>query len=160
MATHSNILVWRIPWTEEAGRLQSMGLQRARHNSSNLAHTCVICYILFSTSLLCSHFWPVFMLFQFCAPWCLLGRDHLFPTPLPVVAWIWTGGIIYTLEMGRGFPCGSAGKESACNARDLGSVRGLARSPGEGKGYPPQDSGLENSMDCVEMGRSCCCCCC
>ena len=32
MATHSNILAWRIPWTEELGRLQSMGLQRVGHN--------------------------------------------------------------------------------------------------------------------------------
>ena len=37
-----------------------------------------------------------------------------------------------------GFPCGSAGKESACNAGDLGSIPGLERSPGEGKGYPLQ----------------------
>ena len=36
-----------------------------------------------------------------------------------------------------GFPCGSAGKESACNAGDLGLIPGLGRSPGEGKGYPP-----------------------
>ena len=35
-----------------------------------------------------------------------------------------------------GFPCGSAGKESTCNMGDLGSVPGLRRSPGEGKGYP------------------------
>ena len=40
---------------------------------------------------------------------------------------------------------GSAGKESACNAGDLGSVPGLGRSPGEGKGYPLQYSSLENS---------------
>ena len=46
-----------------------------------------------------------------------------------------------------GFPCGSAGKESACNAEDLGSVPGLGRTPGEGKVYPLQYSGLENSMD-------------
>ena len=39
---------------------------------------------------------------------------------------------------------GSAGKESACNAGDLSSVLGLGRSPGEGKGYPLQYSGLEN----------------
>ena len=39
------------------------------------------------------------------------------------------------------------GKESACNMGDLGSVPGLERSPGEGKGYPLQYSGLENSMD-------------
>ena len=46
-----------------------------------------------------------------------------------------------------GFPGGSDGKESACNAGDLGSVPGLGRSLGEGKGYPPQYSCLENSVD-------------
>ena len=51
-----------------------------------------------------------------------------------------------------GLPCGSAGKESACNAGDLGSIPELGRSPGEGKGYPPQYSGLENSMDCIVHG--------
>ena len=51
-----------------------------------------------------------------------------------------------------GFPRGSAGKESACNAGDLGSVPGLRRSPGEGKGYPLQYSGLEISMDYVVCG--------
>ena len=43
-----------------------------------------------------------------------------------------------------GFPGGSAGKEFACNAGDLGLILGLGRSPGEGKGYPLQCSGLEN----------------
>ena len=57
------------------------------------------------------------------------GRDRL-PTP---VFW--------------GFPCGSAGKESTCNAGDVDSIPGLGRSPGEGKGYALQYSGLENSMD-------------
>ena len=47
-----------------------------------------------------------------------------------------------------GFSCGSAGKESACNEGDLGSIPELGRSRGEGKGYPLQYSGLENSMDC------------
>ena len=51
-----------------------------------------------------------------------------------------------------GFPCGSAGKESACNPGDLGFIPGLGRSPGEGKGYPFQYSGLENSMDCIVLG--------
>ena len=46
-----------------------------------------------------------------------------------------------------GFPCGSAGKESTCNVGDLGSIPGLGRSSGEGKGYPLQYSGLENPMD-------------
>ena len=39
------------------------------------------------------------------------------------------------------------GKESACNEGDPGSIPGLGRCPGEGKGYPLQYSGLENSMD-------------
>ena len=46
-----------------------------------------------------------------------------------------------------GFLCGSAGKESSCNMGDLGLIPELRRSPGEGKGYPLQYSGLENSMD-------------
>ena len=48
-----------------------------------------------------------------------------------------------------GFPCDSAGEESACNVEDLGSIPGLGRSPGEGKVYPLQCSGMENSMDCI-----------
>ena len=51
------------------------------------------------------------------------------------------------------FPCGSAGEESACNAGDLGLIPGLGRSSGEGKGYPLQYSGLENSMDCMGSQR-------
>ena len=47
--------------------------------------------------------------------------------------------------MNMGFSCGSAGKESACNEGDLGSVPVLGRSPGEGKGYPLKYSGLVNS---------------
>ena len=43
----------------------------------------------------------------------------------------------------------SDGKASSCNAGDLGSIPGLGRSPGEGKGYPFQYSGLENSMDYI-----------
>ena len=45
------------------------------------------------------------------------------------------------------FPCGSAGKESTCNAGDLDSIPGLGRSPGEGHGNPLQYSRLENPMD-------------
>ena len=51
-----------------------------------------------------------------------------------------------------GFPGGSAGKESTCNAGDLGSMPGLVRSAGEGNGYPLQYSGLEDSVDCVVHG--------
>ena len=51
-----------------------------------------------------------------------------------------------------GLPWGSAGKESAYNTRDLGSIPGLERSPGEEKGYPFQYSGPENSLDCIVHG--------
>ena len=44
------------------------------------------------------------------------------------------------------------GKESACNSGDPGWIPGSERSPGEGKGYPLQYSGLENSIDCVNHG--------
>ena len=55
-----------------------------------------------------------------------------------------------------GFPGDSVGEESACNARDLGSIPGLGRCPGEGKGYPLQYSGLEfhgvySSWGCKEL---------
>ena len=46
-----------------------------------------------------------------------------------------------------GFPGSSAGKESACNAGDLGSIPGLGRSPGERNGNPLQYSCLGNPMD-------------
>ena len=52
----------------------------------------------------------------------------------------------------HGFPGSSAGKESTCNAGDLGSIPGLGKSPGEGKGYLLQYSGLENSMNCMAHG--------
>ena len=51
-----------------------------------------------------------------------------------------------------GFPYGSAGKESACSAGDLGSIPGLGGSLGEGKDYPLQYSGLQNSMNYIGHG--------
>ena len=50
------------------------------------------------------------------------------------------------------FPGSSGVKESACSARDPSSIPGSGRSPGEGKAYPLQYSGLENSMDCTVHG--------
>ena len=74
---------------------------------------------------------------------CCVWDDALATLPLN----FWTrpsrfliSGAFYLLV---GFPCGSASKESACNAGDLGSIPGLGRSPGEGKGYPLQYSGLD-----------------
>ena len=51
-----------------------------------------------------------------------------------------------------GFLCGLASKKSACNVGNQGLIPGLGRSPGEGKGYPLQYSGLENSMNCMVYG--------
>ena len=49
-------------------------------------------------------------------------------------------------------PGGSAGKEPACSAGDLGLIPGLGRSPGEGNSYPLHSSGRESSMDCIVHG--------
>ena len=54
--------------------------------------------------------------------------------------------VIYVLEMSQSKDS-SVGKESACNAGEPGLIPGSGRSPGEGKGYSLQDSGLEKSMD-------------
>ena len=61
---------------------------------------------------------------------------------------------IYNIQQHQlqGFPCGSTGKKSACNVGDQGSIPGWGRSPGEGKGYQLQYSGLENSMDYTVHG--------
>ena len=58
----------------------------------------------------------------------------------------------YICLLNMGFHGGLAGKESTCNAGDLGLIPGLGRTPGEAKGYPLQYSGLENSRDCLVCG--------
>ena len=75
--------------------------------------------------------WPWFYSWIGKDPW---RRDSL---PIPVF---------------MGFLGGSDGKESICNVGDLGSIPGLGRSPREGKGYPLQYSGLENSTDFIVHG--------
>ena len=65
--------------------------------------------------------------------------------PLPIFLWILSFLVDWVLYMfWMGFPGGSKGKESACNAGDLGSIPGLGRSPGGGQGNPLQYSCLEN----------------
>ena len=94
MATHSSILAWRIPQTEEPSGLMSIWSHRVGHKWSD--------FRLKSSS----------------------GNS------------IWWG-----------FPYSSVGKESVCNARDLGSIPGSRRSPGDGNGNPLQYSCVENPMD-------------
>ena len=74
-------------------------------------------------------------LFKFLDPEEIRWRRDRLPTPVFL-----------------GFPCSSAGKESTCNAGDLCLIPGFGRSPVEGKGYPFQYSGLENSMNCIVHG--------
>ena len=68
---------------------------------------------------------------------------------MPVYFYAW-------ISCSKGFPDSSVGKKkkkkSTCNAGDLGSIPGLGRSAGEGKGYPLQYPGLENSMNCIVHG--------
>jgi len=65
----------------------------------------------------------------------------------------WTGvGHWHLVIVGRGFLGGLASKESTCNAWDFSLIPGLGWSPGEGKGYPIQYSGLENYMDYIVHG--------
>ena len=73
----------------------------------------------------------------------LLGKIHWRRDRLPTPVFL-------------GFPCSSAGKEFTFNVGDLASIAGLGRSPGEGKGYPLQYSGLKNSMECTvhEVSKS------
>ena len=71
----------------------------------------------------------------------------------------WVAGSICRITFGSprshlGFPGGSAGKESTCNAGDLCLIPGLGKSPAEGNGYPLQYSGLDNSVDCLVHGVS------
>ena len=68
---------------------------------------------------------------------------------------VWSSGVLFyllQLKSPKGFPCGSADKESTCKVGDLGSIPGLGRSPGDGNGNPLGYSGLENLMDCIVHG--------
>ena len=76
---------------------------------------------------------------------CLMGPPHNLNIAYLARSWIHLSSV-------WGFTDSSVGKEYACNVGDLGLIPGLGRSPGEGKSYPLQYSGLENSVDCVVNG--------
>jgi len=81
-------------------------------------------------------------------PTCNAGDSSSIPGKIP-----WKRDRLPT-PVFLGFACGSAGKKSASNVGDWGLIPGLGRFPGEGKGYPLQYSGLENSMDCIVQGAT------
>ena len=82
---------------------------------------------------------------ELCSPWSSPGQNTGVGS-LSLLEGIfqfssWVGKICWRRDrlptpVVLGFPCGSAAKESTCNAQDLGLIPGLGRSPGEGKGYP------------------------
>ena len=115
MASHSSILPWRIPWTEEPGMLQSMGLQRAGHGwatelkhiyASLVAQLIKNLYAMLETQFN-SWIWKF--------PW----RQDRLPT------------LVFL-----GFPGSSDVEEFISNVGDLGLVPGSGRSPGGGHGHP------------------------
>ena len=53
-----------------------------------------------------------------------------------------------------GFPCGSAGKESACKVRDLGLIPGLGRSPGEGKATGSLECEIRWALGSITMNKA------
>ena len=159
MATHSSILAWRIPGTAEPGGLPSTGSHRVRHDWSDLAvvvvrhgsnlkacqqmngyrgcGTCAQCRSSLVAQLVKNP--PAVQETRFNS-W--VGNTHRRRDRLPTLMFLV-------------FLCVSDSKESACNARDLGLILGLGRSPREGKSYPLQYSGLENSMDRGDWQAAC-----
>ena len=94
---------------------------------------------------------PAFFIVQLSHPYRTTGKT--------IVLTIWTFlsqriSLLFNMlvRFVMGFPHSSVGKESTCNEGDLGLIPGLGRCPGEGKGYPLQYSGLENSMDYTVHG--------
>ena len=88
---------------------------------------------------------PVTLLSGILGPWPSQAKRSLISISIYLY-------LSLSLFISRGFPGGSAGKESACNVGDLGATPELGRSPGEGNSYPLQYSGLENSMDYIVHG--------
>ena len=123
-ATHSSILAWRIPWTQECGGLQSIESQRVRHDWPNL---CV-----FDCSLD-----DVLLIFFVVAQ--VNFQNIFFKVVISVTIWSivrWVFGLPWELS----------GKESPYNAGDARSIPGSGRSTGKGSGNPPWYSCLEKLM--------------
>ena len=170
MATHSSILAWRIPWTEEPGGLRSMGSWRVGYNW--MTNTFTFLYVFLSLS--------IFSTYSFFLPVCLSIHPSISKQPTsmgridfhkgidlsPSLTLLWDHSqsslsleslwlpmlkespyIFLSWSYSYRFPNGSEGKESACNAGDTGSIPESGRSPGGGNGNPLQYSCLGNPMD-------------
>ena len=124
MATHFSILAWKISMDGEAWQATVHGVAKSRTRLSDFTFT-KLNFIWFTD----------------------LVSDL---TNCVILYFIVLSAAEYPQKQRKSnyrSPGGSDGKESACNARDQGSIPGLGRSPGEGNGNPLQYSCLENSMD-------------
>ena len=128
MVPHSSTLAWKIPWMEEPGGLRSIGLQ-SRTRLSDFTFTFHFHALEKETATHSS-----------VLAWRILGTGE--PGGLPSMGSHRVRHDLSDLAAAAavGFPGSSAGKESACNARDSGSIPGSGRSPGEWIGYPLQYS--------------------
>ena len=182
MVTHSSTFAWQIPWMEEPGRLQSMGSLGVGHDWATHFHFSLLCtgegngnplqcsclenprdggawwaatYGVAQSRTRLKWVSSIYIL----RPSLIAQLVKNLPAMQETLVQLLSQEDL--LEKGQathssilGFPCGSAGKESTCNVGDLGSIPGLGKSLGEGKGSPLQYPGLENSMDCIFCGVS------
>ena len=174
MTTHSSILAWRIPWTEEPGGLQSEGLQRVRHNWATNTFTLVSLGILLFSAFFspiprsgwqCEKPKPILLLlpnktyqnktkpiktFLLFKPNPLREAQKSSKVALPCVDLMTEKNLLNFPYGMTGFPDGARGKESACQCKGHGR-RGFSprvgKIPGGGRGNPLQSSSLENPLD-------------
>ena len=137
MATHSSTLAWKIPWTEEPGRLQSMGSQRVGHEWATSLHSL---HTLSLEKEMATHSsilaWRIPWTEEPGGPWSM-GSQR--------VRHDWSDWTRMHAPY-LGFP-GSSAVKNAGDLGDASSIPGLGRSPGGGNGNPLQYSCLENLMD-------------
>ena len=128
MASHSSTLAWRIPWTKESGRLQSMGSQ----SRTRLSDFTLTFHFHALEKEMATH--------SSILAWRIPGTEE--PVGLPSMGSHRVGHDWRDLAAAAAadFPGSSAGQESPCNSGDPGFIPGSERSTGEGIGYPLQYS--------------------
>ena len=132
----------------DSGSLSPLWLQRS--GWVVMLYLLCICVYLLHKYVLDAYYVLKISLWSRGAPW-----DPIFECVSVFMDWggdILSDSVVWALKKILVFPCGSGGKESICKAGDLGSIPGLGGSPGGGKDYPLQYSGLGNSVDFIVRG--------